>query len=451
MKSWGSVLWAEKGCSIAGAPAERTDGKRPLEIALVHAADYGGGAERCVLTLHRSLRQLGHHSRLFVGCKHTDDPDVFEIVRNRPLPGLLRVTRWLENEMGWQNLYAPWFRELHCQIGRADVLNIHSLWGGTYGYADLTGISRLTRRYPTVMSLHDGFMMTGHCACPIQCERWQVGCGRCPDLKRTPAIPRDVTAQNWRRKFHAIQCSQLRVTTVSHWLRTQVEQSPIFSGKPVSVIHNSIDESVFFPDSQRNARAELGLPMDEFLVLLAGQTVEGIHEGIAQQGVAALNRWQTEGITALIVGHSAPLVAETLTKRAVVRPFQKTPQEMAQYYRAADVVLVCSEYETFGRVAAEAVLCGTPVISFATGGLTDIVVPDVTGWRVPTGDVDGLVKALGDAMERRETLIEFGRSASRWAMSRFSMEVIARNYLDVYLDQRKSVLGDSSSRKIPCC
>ncbi len=413
--------------------------QRPLDIALVHAADHGGGAERSVLTLHQTLRRLGHRSRLFVGSKQTDEPDVYEILRERSIPGVLRVTRWLENEMGWQNLYAPWFRELHRQIGAADVLHIHTLWGGTFGYSDLTGLVRLARRYPTVMTLRDGFMLTGHCACPIQCERWQTGCGRCPDLKRVPAIPRDATALNWRRKRNAIQRSPIHVTTVSHWLKTQVEQSPIFTGKPVSVVHNSIDETVFHPDSQHRARAELGLPADAFLVLLAGQSVEGIHQGIAQQGVAALNQLGNPGITALLVGHSAQRVAATLTGSSVVRPFQKTPEEMARYYRAADVTLVCSEYETFGRVAAESIYCGTPVIAFATGGLTDIVVPDVTGWRVPTGNVDGLAKALDDAFRRRQTLPEFGRQASRWAANQFSMDLIAHQYLDVYRRTRQSL------------
>ena len=61
-----------------------------LRIALIHVADKGGGAERSVLTLHRSLLAQGHDSRLFVGCKQLDEPGVIEIERRRSIPGILR-------------------------------------------------------------------------------------------------------------------------------------------------------------------------------------------------------------------------------------------------------------------------------------------------------------------------------------------------------------------------
>jgi glycosyltransferase involved in cell wall biosynthesis len=406
--------------------------QRPLDIALVHAGDQGGGAERCVLTLHQTLRRLGHRSRLFVGSKQTDEPHVYEIRRERPIPGVLRITRWLENGMGWQNLYAPWFRELHRQIGAADVLHINTLWGGSFGYSDLTGLIRLARQYPTVMTLHDGFMLTGHCACPIQCERWQTGCGRCPDLKRAPAIPRDATALNWRRKRNAIQRSPLHVTTVSHWLKTQVEQSPIFAGKPVSVVHNSIDEAIFYPDSQQRARAELGLPADAFLVLLAGQSVEGIRQGVAQHAVAALNSLSQEGIVALVVGKSANEVVATLRVPSHVLPFQAEAADMARCYRAADLTVVSSEYETFGRVAAESLMCGTPVVTFATGGLVEVVDDGVTGLVVPTGDITGLAGAIRLLRNDRARRERFAETAVTRAHGQFNRRTICEQYLDVY-------------------
>lgn len=427
------ALQRSEACS-----SDKTRTSRPLEIVIVHAADQGRGAEHAVLTLHRTLLRLGHRSRLLVGSKETNEPTAIEIERKRSIPGVLRLTRWLENRIGLQNLYAPWFQALDAQIGTADVLHINTLWGGTYGYADLTGLMRLTRRYPTVMTLHDGFMMTGHCACPFSCEGWKRGCGSCPDLKRTPAIARDVAALNWRRKFNAVQNSQMHVTAVSHWLKSQIQQSPIFSGKSVSVIHNSIDESIFRPASQAAARTALGLPGDGFLLLMAGQSIEGIHQGIAQQGVTALNRLANPGITPVLVGHSAARVAATITGPSIVRPFQSTPADMAEYYRAADVTLVCSEYETFGRVAAESLCCGTPVIAFATGGLTEIVEHDVTGWLVPTGDVDALAEQIALSYIHRYNLRSIGFQASRSATRRFSMMPIALQYTDIYEQTRQA-------------
>lgn len=428
-----AALGREEGTTGEPVAAGEAGLERPLRIALVHAADQGGGAEWSVLTLHRTLLDLGHRSRLFVGTKLTNEPEVSEIPRDRPIPGVLRVTRWLENRRGWQNFYAPWFRRLHRLIGDADVLHLHSLWGGQYGFTDLTGIVSLSRRYPTVMTLRDGWMLTGHCACPIGCERWKTGCGRCPDLTRAPAVPRDATAWNWRRKRRAVRRARLEVTAVSSWLAGEVERSPIFAGKRVYVVHNSVDERVFTPGSQSEVRRQLGVPQDAFVVLMAGQAIEGIREGIAQQGVDALNRLRHHrGLTALLVGHSADLVARTLRVPYVALPFQRTAGEMVGCYRAADVTLVPSEYETFGRIAAESQMCGTPVVAFATGGLTDVVKDGVTGLLGPTGNVDGLAASLAGLASDRSRLARLRLACPEWARQRFSISRIVHEWVRVY-------------------
>lgn len=423
---------------------------QPMKIAIVHAADVGSGAERCVMELLTTLNESGHPTQLYAGSKASSRADVIEIPRTRPIPGLLRLTRWMENRLGVQNFYAPWFRGLPELIGPCDVVHVHTLWGGTYGYSDLMGLMHLAKRYPTVLTLHDGWMLTGHCACPIRCERWKTGCGHCPDLKRTPAVPYDLTAWNWWRKRNAIQSSNLHITAVSSWLSEQVRQSPIFAGKPVSVVYNSVDETVFRPGDRQAVRMELGLPEHARLILLAGQTVEGIRDGIAQHAAAALNRLSIPGLNVVIVGRSAEAVAKTLSIPAHVLPFQKTPAEMARCYLAADLTVVSSEYETFGRVAAESLMCATPVVSFATGGLAEVVEHNVTGLLVPTGDTAALAEAIRLVVEDQGLRERLAQAAAARAHARFNRRVVTEDYLEVYrtvLAQRTaSANGHASER-----
>ena len=402
-----------------------------LRIALIHVADKGGGAERSVLTLHQSLLALGHQSRLFVGTKQIDEPGILAIERKRTIPGLLRITSRLEKR-GIQNLYAPWFRNLSEEIGDADVVHLHSLWKGRDSFADLTGIKKIADRYPTVMTLRDGWMLTGHCACPIGCERWKTGCGKCPDLSRPPSIQRDYTALNWNRKRRTIQKSNLHITGVSTWLKDQIEQSPIFKGKPVHVVHNSVDSAGFQPGDMTAARKALDIPQNKFVVLLAGQSIEGFHQGISQHAIKALNQLGDHDIHAMLIGRAAPEVAETLNTPSTVVPFRHSQEEMAECYHAADVTIVPSEYETFGRVAAESLFCGTPVLAFSTGGLSDIVVEGVCGNLVPTGDVDALASRISEFKSNPKTLNEMRRNCSAQVRDRFSTESIARQYIDVY-------------------
>jgi glycosyltransferase involved in cell wall biosynthesis len=411
--------------------------ERPLKIATVHAADHGGGAERSVLTLHRALLARGNDSRLHVGYLHLDEPQVFEIPRTNPFRGCLGTVRAIESATGLQDLYAPGLRRILRQLSPdVDIVHLNSLWGSGH-YADVGAIALAAKRFPTLLTLRDEWMMTGHCACTHHCNRWRRGCGRCPDLAVPPAVPRDATRLNALRKRWVVQRSRLHITTVSEALRRQAEQSPILAGKPITVIHNGIDVKVFSPGDRRIARRELGLPEDGVMLLLAGQTIEGINQGIAQQAAAALNRIQDPHITALLVGRSAPKVAATLSVPFHILPFQKTPEQMASCYRAADITLVSSEVETFGRIAAESQACGTPVITSDAGGLPEVVGHGVGGLVVPNRSVEGFEAALRQLLPNQDHQKYLAQGGLEWVRERFGDEHITQQYLNLYQQLRR--------------
>lgn len=413
--------------------------ERPLKIVTIHAADHGGGAERSVLTLHRALLTRGHHSRLHVGYRHTGEPHVYEIPRIRPFKGCLGAVRAIERATGLQDLYAPGLRRLLRQLPPdVDLVHLHSLWGSG-NYADVGAIALAAKRFPTLLTLRDEWMLTGHCACTHHCQRWRRGCGRCPDLAVPPAVPRDATRLNALRKRWVVQRSRLHITTVSDALRRQAQLSPILAGKPLSVIHNGIDMAVFCPGDRHQARRELGLPQKGLMLLLAGQTIEGINQGIAQQAAAALNRLQDSHVTALLVGRSAPSVAASLTVPFRVLPFQETPEAMARCYRAADLTLVSSEVETFGRIAGESQGCGTPVISSDAGGLPEVVGHGVGGWVVPNRSVDGFEAALRQLIPDESLRLRLAQAGIQWVRERFADDHITDQYLSLYQKLRRQL------------
>ncbi len=412
------------------------EARHPLRIAIVHAADVGRGAEQCVMALHRGLRALGHASTLYVGSRQSDEPGVVEIPYRRGLPGSRRLARALERRLGWQDLYNPSFRHLiHLIPPETDVVHFHSLWGSG-GYADLGALPAISARWPSLISLHETWLLAGHCACFHGCARWRHGCGACPDLTLAPAIPRDGTWFNWHRKRWLVARSRLHLVTVSDWLAGIAQSSPILAGKPVTRIYNGIDHATFTPvTTQRRTelRRALGIPEGAVTVLLAGQTVEGIREGIAaHRAIAALNRLAPGLLVPVIVGQSAMRVAEQLTAPAIVLPFQTTTAAMAGCYQAVDLCLVASEVETFGRIGAEAQACGTPVIAFAAGGIPEVVRDGVGGWIVPVGDVTGLVTALErlatDAAQRAR-LAQGGRA---YVESHFDQTTVAAQHVALY-------------------
>ena len=193
-----------------------------LRIALVHASDLGGGAERSVVSLHRGLRAAGHASTLLVGEKRTDEPGVEVIPYVRGMPGTRRAARALERKYGWLDIYNPSFRALRHRLrGHFDVVHFNTLWGSA-GYADIAALPALTRDVPGVLTLRDYWMLTGHCAVYFDCMRWKSGCGQCPDPSIYPGQNADATAFNWRRKRRILSRCALHVSAPCAWLHASL-------------------------------------------------------------------------------------------------------------------------------------------------------------------------------------------------------------------------------------
>ena len=162
------------------------------------------------------------------------------------------------------------------------MLHLHNLHGG---YFDIRALPELTAQLPTILTMHDVWPLTGHCAYPLTCERWRVGCGECPDLALPIPIRRDASAENCRIKREALSAGgRLRVATPSRWLMRLVEESGLADSlAETRVIPNGVDTSVFRPGDRREARAKLGLPQDATIVLVLGtlgqvESIQGVRD-----------------------------------------------------------------------------------------------------------------------------------------------------------------------------
>ncbi|MBD5786690.1 D-inositol-3-phosphate glycosyltransferase [Cellulosimicrobium terreum] len=219
----------------------------------------------------------------------------------------------------------------------------------------------------------------------------------------------------------------------------------------VHVVPPGVDLDLFSPlpdagpgalDAARAAlRAELGLPADGPLVLFAGrvQLLKAPDVLVRALGVLA-GRGGHVPTLVVLGGPSGRRTAvrelealahqEGVAAQVVVRP--PVPRdELARYYRAADVVAVPSHNETFGLVAAEAQASGTPVVAAAVGGLRTVVADDVSGVLVPGHDPAAWADALGDLLADDERRARLGRGARR-ASERYGWDVAAARMLDVY-------------------
>ena len=450
-------------------------------ILQVSASDWGGGAANIAWNLFQAYRAREHNASLAVGAKRSSDPDVFLIANDAHRP---RWSRWCKhagesvareaNDFGG----AGWIREafsfvarprnqleiwrghenydfpgswhvLDLPADRPDVLHCHNLHAE---YFDLRALAGLSHQIPTIVTLHDAWLLSGHCAHTMGCEKWRMGCGDCPDLTIYPAISRDATNYNWIRKQEIYAKSRLYVSTPCMWLMRQVEDSmlaPAIMEK--RVIPNGVPLSVFYPGDRERVRARLGIPQDSRVLLFTADGVRGnrFKDYQTMRTAVALASAHLEGEAVLFLALGEEGLPERVG-RAEIRfmPYQSDADAVADYYRAADLYLHAAHADTFPNAILEALACGTPVIATAIAGIPEQVKglrrpgavsdtngfsdSEATGLLIGTGDATamsaGIIRLLQDS-SLRECL---GRNAARDARDRFGLERVVDDYLRWY-------------------
>ena len=440
-----------------------------LRILQVSSADIAGGAERVAWDLFQAYRRRGYQSWLAVGSKHSNDPDVFTIPNDEQKRSWTRLwlglserlhrspqnsfgkldprrialklsqpVRSIHQVVGMEDFNFPGTRELlKLTPQRATLLHCHNLHGD---YFDLRALASLSRKIPVVLTLHDAWLLSGHCAHSFDCERWQSGCGQCPDLTIYPAIRRDATAYNWRRKRQIFASSQMYVATPCKWLMNKVQKSMLAPAiAEARVIPYGIDLSVFHPGDQQATRAKLNLPGDARIFLFAANNArrsiwkdyETMQEAIRRVAGSA----GTEQLKVIFVTLGSDGPTERLG-HAELRfvPFQSEAATVADYYRAADVYLHAARADTFPNTVLEALACGTPVVATAVGGIPEQIEDGNTGFLVPAGDSAMMEQRITKLLENDEVRIEMGLAAAESAGKRFSLEREVNDYLKWYHD-----------------
>jgi glycosyltransferase involved in cell wall biosynthesis len=430
-----------------------------LRILQVSTYDVAGGAEKIAWDLFTSYRTQGHQSWLVVGTKKSQDQNVF-FVPNR----LNRIFRFIPSSI--QNLphtvYIGKRVDLLTSPNRMytylkghedfdhpetsdllkltpeppDILHCHNLHGG---YFDLRALAYLSHQTPTVLTLHDAWLLSGHCAHSFDCERWKTGCGNCPDLSIYPAIRRDATAYNWQRKADVYKKSQLYVVTPCQWLMNKVDQSMLKSGIVASkVIPNGVDLTIFHPADRAETREELGLPQDVTILLFAAN---GIRKNIwkdyntLQSALKEISKTRAK-ILCIALGETTPPEHIGDVEIRFV-PYQKDPQKVARYYQAADLYVHPTRADTFPNTVLEALACGTPVVASAVGGIPEQVVEEQTGFLVPVGDAHAMAERVLELLADKELRREMGERAADAAIRRFGLERMIEEYLTFYQQSLK--------------
>lgn len=437
-----------------------------MNILQVSSLDTIGGAARIAWTLHNGFRARGHNSWMAVGQKLSEDRFVCSMAATppqKPAKFIFQLGQWvtqrasssfekkcgnflqrisrtpgyfLNRLKGFEDFDYPETRNLLNLPGDfPEIAHLHNLHGN---YFDLRYLPVLTKKRPTILTLHDTWLLSGHCAYSLDCERWKHGCGNCPYLNINPPVKRDSTAYNWRRKQEIYQNSWFSLVSPSEWLLDKVNHSMLsVAVKKSRVIHNGIDLSIFRPANKIQARSRLKLPPDAFICLfVAAGTRDNMFKdyGTIYKAIELVSqRWQGRKIIFIALGgeQESSHIGET---EIILAPFISSPEDVACYYQSADVYLHAARADTFPNVILEALACGAPVIATGVGGIPEQVIPGKTGFITPPADADAMAEKIVSLFQDDELRSELSFNAADDAKRRFGLDRMVDAYLAFYAE-----------------
>ena len=239
---------------------------------------------------------------------------------------------------------------------KPDVFHLHNIHGYYINYPMLLRYLK-EHNIPTIITMHDFWLMTGHCAyINKSCDRWKTGCGNCPRLDQYPASKIDRSARNWQLKASLfIDMPNVTLVPVSYWLGRYVAESLLKNVKQ-NVIYNGIDTNVFKPfDGKASVKC---VDWSKFTIMTIATRWT---EANGYQDVMKLSSILPDNCQIVMVGLDEQQMSN-LPKNII--GFRKTESftQLQELYTESDVIFNPNREVTFGLVTAEAMACGTPAI-----------------------------------------------------------------------------------------
>ncbi len=312
---------------------------------------------------------------------------------------------------------------------RPDLIHLHNIHGY---YLHIEVLFNHLRKIhtPIVWTLHDCWAFTGHCAHfeDVNCFKWKTECHRCPKTHTYPSsLLVDNSTRNYRQKKASFALTEkLFIVTPSNWLKNYVEQS-FLARSEIRMIHNGIDLSVFSPNQENSVRKQLNIRHDQ-KIALGVASIWASHRGL--DDLVHLSKTLHDDVKVVLVGLSEKQIRELPNHiHGIVRT--ESVDELAKLYSAADVYINPTYTDNFPTTNLEALACGTPVVTYNTGGSPEAL-DDKTGLVVEQGNTATLGQAVTKILSRSNEQRFTSQHCRERAVDHFNKDDRFADYLALY-------------------
>lgn len=409
---------------------------------MLNTSDRRGGAAVAASRLREALG-----ATLIVGEKLSDDPNVIllndswfrkKIGRFRFL--WERLTIFLQNGLSRENLFKVSIANTGIDVSKlreireADIIHLHWFNQGFLSLRDVKKLLALGK--PVVWTLHDMWPATGICHHAWACVRYREGCGKCPFLNSSHE--NDLSARIFRRKRALYGVENLTLVPVSEWLAEKCRTSTLTAHLPVHSIPNPIDTDFFSPGDRAEARREAGLSTEKRILLMGAARIDDPVKGFAllREALEKLAPEIRENALLVLFGRiKEPGILADLPVAVDWRGMVADARTLRTLYRAADLTVSASHYETFGQTLSEALACGCPAVAFGNSGQREVIDHRLDGWLARYPDAEEFARGIEWVLGHPDPaeLAAHGRGK---VVERFSAARVAEEYREVYKSLR---------------
>ena len=402
-----------------------------LKLLQINTSVNTGSAGRITEDIGKTAKAAGYESFIAYGRKSKGSCSKLIRIGNKiDLIFHLLISRLFDRHgLGSKRATQSFVRQI--EKIKPSVIHIHNIHGYYINYKILFNyLNKLT--IPVIWTLHDCWPMTGHCTFfdAVNCDKWLLKCHLCPNKKGYPkSLLFDNSKNNHAgKKALFSSCRNLIIVSPSMWL-AGIVQSSFLGNKKIITIHNGVDIQIFQPATSREVLQKYAIPDNKFIILGVANHWDkrkGLADFVRLSEcidntfmivLVGLNKFQQKDLPANIAGISRT----------------ENIQELAQLYSISDVFVNPTRVDNFPTVNIEALACGTPVITYRTGGSPEVISDD-TGFVIEKGDIAGLKKAIETVSQSGKDY--YSENCRRRAVELFNKEDRYNDYIALYNDEK---------------
>jgi len=398
------------------------------------------------------LRSLGHRVWFASAVSDRKAPwsiqlgrDISYIASNPSAP-LSRSTNAIKEDIneGYEiyDFLACW--DLIKTIGTIpDLVHFHNLHGNFF---DLRFMQWISRRVPSVLTLHDAWLTSGNCAHSFECNRWSLGCGNCPDISIYPGLKKDRTRENYIRKAEILAKARYTVVSPAKWLLEKAQRSILTPGAiGFKLIPNGVDLAMFRPREKGAIRNSLGISTDSIVILFAAHRFKVNHFKDFRSFLSVIDSIRhsnlKEHVHFLMLGDEMPT---TRFGNVMISGFkyERSRIRVAELFSCADIYLHLSKAETFPTAVLEAMASGLPVVANRVGGLAEQVrclrgtgdICKATGLIAESAESKDVLPGLEDLITQKNVREILSKNSRMVAEAEFSTQRMINQYAGLFAE-----------------